>query len=139
VAARPDDWRAWLLLGNALGERSKDEKEAAYRKAVALNPDSAWAHNDLAHLLATHGRAKEALPIANRALDLGPADPSSIHTLAMSQPSWGNAASACPGAAGGRGGGPEGTGAQILQKRLAGLEARCGTAAPTAASPAPAP
>jgi tetratricopeptide (TPR) repeat protein len=140
VAARPDDWRAWLLLGNALGERSKDEKEAAYRKAVALNPDSAWAHNDLAHLLATHGRAKEALPIANRALDLGPADPSSIHTLAMVAAELGKCSEAlvlerrAVAVAD-----PKAPGAQILQKRLAGLEARCGTAAPTAASPAPAP
>jgi len=142
VAARPGDWRAWLLLGNELGEQSKEQKEAAYRKAVALNPDSAWAHNELAHHLATHGRAKEALPVANRALDLGPADPSSIDTLATVAAELGKCSEALvlerravaialadlktPGA-------------QMLQKRLATLEARCGTAAPAGASVSPAP
>src|SRR5216683_4964795 len=82
VAARPGDWRAWLLLGTALGDGSGEEKEAAYRKAVALNPDSASAHETLARYLLSRGRAKEALPMANRALDLVPADENSVDTLA---------------------------------------------------------
>ncbi len=84
VAARPSDWRAWLLVGLALGDSFRDEaeKEAAYRKAAALNPASAWAHVELAHHLVTHGRPKEALPVANRALDLDPADPYAIQGLA---------------------------------------------------------
>ncbi|HYV65746.1 MAG TPA: hypothetical protein VE964_05860, partial [Myxococcales bacterium] len=82
VAARPGDWRAWLLLGSALEGAAADEKEAAFRKAVALNPDSSWANNDLAWHLLSHGRAKEALPFANRALDLIPASANSIDTLA---------------------------------------------------------
>jgi len=82
VAARPADWRGWWLLGATLTEAAKDEKEAALRKAVQLNADSAIAHNDLAWYLAAHGRAKEALRIANRALDLAPWDPHMTDTLA---------------------------------------------------------
>jgi tetratricopeptide (TPR) repeat protein len=82
VASRPTDWRGWWLLGHTLTEGEKDEKEAALRKAVQLNADSAVAHNELAWYLATHGRAKEALPIVNRALDLAPWEPNIIDTLA---------------------------------------------------------
>jgi len=141
VAARPGDWRAWLLLGNALGETSKEQKEAAYRKAVALNPDSAWGHNQLARHLVTHGRAKEALPIANRALDLGPSDPSSIDTLATVAAELGKCSEALVlerRAVAVAVADLKGPGAQIFQKRLATLEARCGTAAPAAASVNPA-
>ncbi len=76
VNARPTDWRGWLVLG----EETKEE--TALRKAVELNPQSAKAQNDLAWLLATSGRAREALPIANRALDLAPWDASIVDTLA---------------------------------------------------------
>jgi tetratricopeptide (TPR) repeat protein len=82
VAARPEDWRAWLLLGAALGGSEASEREPALRKAVALYPEAAWAHHLLAEELVTHGRGKEALPVANRAADLAPWSPAVIDTLA---------------------------------------------------------
>jgi tetratricopeptide (TPR) repeat protein len=82
VAAHPADWRAWFALGEALPNEAAQEKEAAFRKAVALNPESARAQNSLAVHLLARGRAKEALPIANRALDLAPWDPDVLDTLA---------------------------------------------------------
>lgn len=84
AAARPDDWRAWLLLGQALDrEKEAAEKEAALRKAVALNAGGATARNELAWLLVHTGRAKEALPHANAALDLAPWSAAIVDTLAV--------------------------------------------------------
>ena len=79
----PRDWRVWLLIGQAITDADdKAEKEAALRKAVGLNPDSAAAQNALAWMLAKGKKAKEALPFANRAVDLAPWDPAAIDTLA---------------------------------------------------------
>jgi tetratricopeptide (TPR) repeat protein len=84
TAARPGDWRAWLLLADALGANADPaDREAAFRRAVALNPDCADAQGGLARVLATSGRAREALPFANRALDLAPWNPGIIDTLAL--------------------------------------------------------
>jgi Flp pilus assembly protein TadD len=83
IAARPGDWRAWLLLGDSLGDAEAAEKEAAYRKATSLNPDGALAQNNLAWLLAKAGRAREALHFANRAADLAPRSPEVLDTLAF--------------------------------------------------------
>src|SRR5262249_1374133 len=76
VNARPTDWRGWMVLGQ------ETEDEAALRKAVELNPESATAQNWLAWRLLASGRAREALPIANRALDLAPWDANIVDTLA---------------------------------------------------------
>jgi tetratricopeptide (TPR) repeat protein len=83
VKARPADARAFYELAAALDEK-KDaaEKEAMYRKAVALDQDSARAQNGLAWQLAMTGRAREALPFANRAVDLAPWNAGIIDTLA---------------------------------------------------------
>jgi tetratricopeptide (TPR) repeat protein len=84
TAARPDDWRAWLLLGSSLNDREqREEKEAALRRAAALRPDSASTRNELAWLLVQSGRAKEALPHANAAVDLAPWSSGAIDTLAV--------------------------------------------------------
>jgi tetratricopeptide (TPR) repeat protein len=79
VKARPNDWRGWLALGEVAPAA---EKETALRKAVELNPLSAAACNALAWQLVTSDRAKEALPLANRALDLAPWDANIVDTLA---------------------------------------------------------
>jgi tetratricopeptide (TPR) repeat protein len=79
VRARPADWRGWLALGQAAPAA---EREAALRKAVELNPQSASAQNALAWLLVTSDRVRDALPIANRALDLAPWDANIVDTLA---------------------------------------------------------
>ncbi len=77
---RPSDWRSWLVL--AIYSPDRAEKEAALRKAIVLNDSNAQAQNQLAWLLVTSGRAREALPFANRALDLAPWNPSIVDTLA---------------------------------------------------------
>jgi Flp pilus assembly protein TadD len=140
VAKRPRDWRAWLALGRALGDSAPAEREAAYRKAVELNPDSAAAQNGLAWSLAASGRAKEALPNATRALDLVPSEPSYMDTLAVVAAQLGKcsealvlerrAAGMVPASS------PSG---REFAKRIAGWEAGCGPAAPAAASVAPSP
>jgi len=76
---RPRDWRGWSLLAKVTPAA---EREAPLRKAVELNPESAHAQNELACLLVTSDRAREALPFANRALDLAPWDPEIVDTLA---------------------------------------------------------
>lgn len=84
TAARPGDWRGWYLLGGLLeGPENAREKEAAYRKAVALNRDYADAQSALALLLAHSGRAREALPFANRAANLAPWAPSALDALSL--------------------------------------------------------
>lgn len=80
VRQRPAEWRNWLTLATYSPDPA--EKEAALRKAVALNDANARAQNELAWLLVTSGRAREALPFANRALDLAPWNPSIVDTLA---------------------------------------------------------
>ena len=84
TVANPGDWRAWYLLGDSLSTSPKElaEREAAYRRAVALNPDFAPAQNGLAWLLAGSGRSRAALPFANRAADLAPGSPAVLDTLA---------------------------------------------------------
>jgi tetratricopeptide (TPR) repeat protein len=77
--ARPTDYRSWLVLA---GLEKGENETAVLRKAVELNPDSAWAANELAWNLVLAGKAKEALPIANRALDLNPGDGNIADTLA---------------------------------------------------------
>jgi len=83
VIARPKDAQAWLCLGRALSEvGNQSEAESAYRKAVALDADSAEAQNNLAALLVSKRQHHEALPFAKRALELAPWDPVCIDTLA---------------------------------------------------------
>jgi tetratricopeptide (TPR) repeat protein len=91
AAARPGDWRAWMLLAESLrddarrggasdGERR--ERIEAYRRALALNPSAARAHADLAAALAGAGALREALPHARRAVELWPSDARTLAILA---------------------------------------------------------
>jgi tetratricopeptide (TPR) repeat protein len=137
VAARPQDWRAWLLLGSALGGGEASEREPAFRKAVGLNPEAARAHHLLAEELVTHGRGKEALPIANRAADLAPWSPAVISTLAAVAVQLGKCKEAV--ALERRVAelvDPDSARAADVAKRLADYQGRCG---PPAAAGAPAP
>jgi tetratricopeptide (TPR) repeat protein len=72
---------AWLALGRLSTDAA--EKEEAFIKAVSLREDCAGCQNELAWFLLEHGRAKEALPHANRAVDLMPWNASAIDTLAV--------------------------------------------------------
>ena len=78
--ARPKDGRGWYLLG--LESADPAEREKALRRAVDNWPDGALAHAALARQLATTGRAREALPLANRAVDLAPWHPTTVSSLA---------------------------------------------------------
>ena len=78
---RKGDYRAWLALAGST--RNDDERRLAYQKAVELNPESARAQEGVARALTAEGRAREALPFANRALDLEPWNPSMVEALAL--------------------------------------------------------
>jgi hypothetical protein len=134
TAARPGDYRAWLLLADALDASSEAaEREAALRKAAALEPGSARANNSLAWLLVSSGRAREARPFADRALDLAPWDPTIVDTLAAVAMGIGQckaavalqrrAADHYP---------PADPGGDGFRERLADYEARCAPSAPAA-------
>ncbi|MGC4122226.1 MAG: hypothetical protein QM765_48120 [Myxococcales bacterium] len=81
VAARPTDARAWLELASHTTEPI--EKEKAVRQALALEPANPTCLNNLAWLLVTTGRAREALKHANRAVGLEPWSAATIDTLAV--------------------------------------------------------
>jgi tetratricopeptide (TPR) repeat protein len=51
-----------------------DEALAAYQRALAKDPDSPFLHRATAELLARNGRVEDALPYAERAQQLEPAD-----------------------------------------------------------------
>jgi tetratricopeptide (TPR) repeat protein len=135
VAARPGDWRALYLLATQLQRPGEaKEREAAYRKATALEPDAAIPQNDLAWLLVESGRAREALPFANRAVDLAPWEPQFIDTLAVVANELGQCAQALQLA---RRAGDAftdgGEQARRVQRHLEEFQRRCGS------SPAPVP
>jgi tetratricopeptide (TPR) repeat protein len=134
LSARPGDWRGWTALGKWLP--SGKEKEEAYRKAAALNPENAVTQNNLAWELVTSARAKEALPFANRALDLAPWDAAIMDTLAHVAAGFGK----CPEALRlqRRAIGTmewQGRSADVFKKGLVEMEARCAVplAAPASA------
>jgi serine/threonine-protein kinase len=62
-------YRAWL-------EYDWEASEAAFRRAIALNPNYAFAHDQLGQLLALVGRLDEAITEERRAIDLDPLSPS---------------------------------------------------------------
>ena len=80
VSLRPKDSHGWYLLGTY--EKDSSRQEGAFRKAIELNPEDAQALNALAWTLALAGRDHEALPLANRALDLRPWNSTIVDTLA---------------------------------------------------------
>jgi predicted Zn-dependent protease len=80
VRRAPGQYDGWFALGDLATVPA--EKEQAFRKAVELEPDCAACNNSLAWFLVKNGRAKEALPYANRAVDLAPWASYIIDTLA---------------------------------------------------------
>ena len=85
VAAHPDDSEAWVLLASALepDPAAKAEQEAAYKKALELEPRNAYAATGLAWLYVTQGRIPEALPLAQWSVALMPWSTYALDTLAM--------------------------------------------------------
>jgi tetratricopeptide (TPR) repeat protein len=85
VEAHPNDARAWLLRASALAPdaAAKAEQEAAYQKALELEPRSMAAATGLAWLYVTQGRLAEALPLAQVGITLAPWSTYAVDTYAM--------------------------------------------------------
>jgi tetratricopeptide (TPR) repeat protein len=82
AASKADDWRGWYILSKALEVPAHaGEREAALRRAVSLNPDSAAAQNLLASQLLDSGRPEEAASFARRAVELAPSGYENLVTL----------------------------------------------------------
>ena len=66
---RPESVRAWVNLGNVAADLGRrEESEAAYRRALGIDPDDRDALNNLAWLLLEEGsRLEEAEGLAARA------------------------------------------------------------------------
>jgi serine/threonine protein kinase/TolB-like protein len=81
VAIEPDYAPAWAHLGRAyettaslqLGGREEyDKAQAAYEKALALNPEMVEARVYMANLLTDTGKVEQAVPLLRAALQDGP-------------------------------------------------------------------
>nr|WP_225937941.1 DUF1570 domain-containing protein [Myxococcus sp. RHSTA-1-4] len=85
VQAHPDESEAWLLLASAPGPgpEALAEQEAAYKKALELEPLNAYAATGLAWLYVKQGRIAEALPLAQGAVGLMPWSTYALDTYAM--------------------------------------------------------
>ena len=79
---RPSHYRAQMLLAFALGRERSDERRAALVRAAELAPDNPAVLNALAWHDLTHGRAEQALPIAQKAAELAPARAAVLDTYA---------------------------------------------------------
>ena len=83
VQAHPADWRAWSLLGGALGAGSTEERLAARRRAVELGPDEPVPLRELARDLAAAGLSREAVPHTLWLLRIAPYSPEAHETIAL--------------------------------------------------------
>ncbi|MET0595648.1 MAG: hypothetical protein ABW133_23325 [Polyangiaceae bacterium] len=74
----------WQLIKQlaAEGSAGSKDREDALRQILALTPDDPWALNDQAQELLDQHRAKEALPLALRAVKFRPGNPDILDTLA---------------------------------------------------------
>ncbi len=85
VQLDPKNAVAWDRLGVALQARGlfNNETEHAYRRAVELDPKFAVAYAHLARVLKRNGRADEATPLYNRAIELAK-DSATLNLIAES-------------------------------------------------------
>ncbi len=66
--ARPDDWRAWSLLGAAYEQvRRPDDARAAWAQALVLSPDNPDVLSNMAMSAMTRGDTAGAEPLLRRA------------------------------------------------------------------------
>lgn len=82
AAARPGDFRSQMLLAFVAGPRQPEERRAALARAAQLAPENATVLNALAWHELTHGRASEALAVAEKAARLAPGRAAVLDTLA---------------------------------------------------------
>ena len=121
---RKGDYRAWLALAGST--RNDDERRLAYQKAAELNPESARAQEGVARTLVAEGRAREALPFANRALDLEPWNPNMVEALALTAQGLGKCAQAVQlERRAARMWSQEGDAPPDVARRIAGMESGC--------------
>jgi tetratricopeptide (TPR) repeat protein len=84
TAARPGYALGWALLGESLRDpKDEAEREAAYRKALSLEPDSPTMSAALAWHLVRTDRSAEAWRLATFAADAVPWSPRNLMTLAL--------------------------------------------------------
>ena len=82
AAHRPGDYRAQMLLALAVGGQRPEERRASLVRAAELAPENAAVLNALAWHDLTHGRAEQALPVAQKAAELAPARAAVLDTYA---------------------------------------------------------
>jgi predicted Zn-dependent protease len=95
VEVHPDDARVYALLGDDLaGSSATAEREALYRKSIALDSGQPHVVGALASLLLTQKRAGEALTLVQEAAKHAPFDASVTAVLARSYFETGHCAEA---------------------------------------------
>ena len=72
VAEAPGDPERYFTLGLAQSEQDVDEAIRTFQRVIAMRPDHALAHYNLALVLKRVDRAKEAIASLQRALDIQP-------------------------------------------------------------------
>lgn len=82
AAARPGDFRSQVLLAFMVGPQRPEERRTALARAAQLAPANSTVLNALAWHDLTHGRAAEAVAIAEKAAGLAPGRPAVLDTLA---------------------------------------------------------
>ena len=137
--SHPDDARGWVALGQALesSPAAAAEREAAFRKAIALRPDDPTPLNDLARLYARQGKATEAAPLIGKAIQLAPYDPGILDTLAAVQAQLGRCSEAVASQARAIDALPDGVPAAVrrdLEARLEQYRTRCASLGATPGS-----
>jgi hypothetical protein len=88
IAARPDDFRAWLLVDQALGDERETEERLRRRvssleKAVALAPENPWALQRLARASARSGNVIAAVPLIRKSLSIFPDSANALDSYAV--------------------------------------------------------
>jgi tetratricopeptide (TPR) repeat protein len=82
--AHPDDARLQILFGEmSAAARKADDAEAAFRKAIEIDPNGLGAYTSLAGLFVATGRTDEAIATYERALEQSPKS-GSLHLLLAS-------------------------------------------------------
>jgi tetratricopeptide (TPR) repeat protein len=83
-AAHPDDPQLQVLFGEiSAAARRPDDAEAAFRKAIEIDPNNIAAYTSLASLFVRTGRTDEAIATYERALEQSPKS-GSLHLLLAS-------------------------------------------------------
>ncbi|MEK6771729.1 MAG: tetratricopeptide repeat protein [Pseudomonadota bacterium] len=77
-------------LGHALQQLGKEEAEAAYRRAIELEPQFSPAYANLGGLLVKLERCKDARDLLRRAVELDPANVDAYNNLGLANRKLGN-------------------------------------------------